>query len=474
MYERFHHNYSDYYKYDVLSKARYHHWYNEDKVLATKNLWQKGEIVGDLVTASYDYPAQVIVLNSDGGNLWQEWKELVKNPEDYYFDLKTLKVANNSGIIHLPENSQSLFYCLRYLTSIPLDKFDTSKVTNMCGLFSECERLSSVDLSGFDTSHVTDMSIMFDDCESLTSLDVSSFDTSNVSDMGMMFDGCSSLQKLDLTAFDTSRVTSMYRMFAGCSNLEYLDLSSFEASKVTSADGMFNNTNLQVLKTPKNLKIDVPLGKTMYDASGKAYTYLPKNSKSIRLATTKKKAFEFRDVRNMSLWYYDAVYWAYENDITSGMGEGTFQPMADLTRAQAVTFLYKMAGEPNVDGYPDPGFKDVKKSDWFYNAVKWAVAKKITSGYGQGTFSPNAKCTRAMIVTFLSNYAQAAGIYEEPTKSSGFKDVSSNAWYKKAVDWAVENGITSGYGAGTFRPDVICNRAMMVTFLMKVDALKAS
>jgi surface protein len=315
---------------------------------------------------------------------------------------------------------------------------------------------------------------MFTHCDSLTSLDVSSFDTSNVLDMERMFDHCAKLQKLDLTAFDTSRVTDMYRMFADCPNLRYLDLSSFDASKVTDADKMFEGTSLLVLKTPKNLTIDVPLGKTMYDASGKAYTKLPKSSKSIRLATTKKKAFEFRDVRNMSLWYYDAVYWAYENDITSGMGEGTFQPMADLTRAQAVTFLYKMAGEPNVDGYPDPGFKDVKKSDWFYNAVKWAVAKKITSGYGQGTFSPNAKCTRAMIVTFLSNYARAAGIYEEPTKSSGFKDVSSNAWYKKAVDWAVENGITSGYGAGTFRPDVICNRAMMVTFLMKVDALKAS
>ena len=474
MYERFHHNYSDYYKYDVLSKARYHHWYNEDKVLATKNLWQKGEIVGDLVTASYDYPAQVIVLNSDGGNLWQEWKELVKNPEDYYFDLKTLKVANNSGIIHLPENSQSLFYCLRYLTSIPLDKFDTSKVTNMCGLFSECERLSSVDLSGFDTSHVTDMSIMFDDCESLTSLDVSSFDTSNVSDMGMMFDGCSSLQKLDLTAFDTSRVTSMYRMFAGCSNLEYLDLSSFDASKVTRADGMFNNTNLQVLKTPKNLKIDVPLGKTMYDASGKAYTYLPKNSKSIRLGATKKKAFEFKDVKKMSLWYYDVVYWAYENDITSGVGDGSyFKPNDDLTRAQAVAFLYKMSGMPNFY-YPDPGFKDVKKSDWFYSAVRWAVANNITSGMGPGLFQPNAKCTRAMIVTFLRNYSEnVAKTYIPPsaTTYTRFSDVPASAWYKRAVDWAVENGITSGYGTGTFRPNVICTRAMMVSFLKKASEL---
>ena len=103
--------------------------------------------------------------------------------------------------------------------------------------------------------------------------------------------------------------------------------------------------------------------------------------------------------------------------------------------------------------------------------MKWAVANKITSGYGTGTFQPNATCNRAMIVTFLANYAKAAGTYKEPTTSASFKDVKAKDWFKKSVDWAVENGITSGYGQGTFSPNVTCNRAMMVTFLKKVAEL---
>ena len=164
------------------------------------------------------------------------------------------------------------------------------------------------------------------------------------------------------------------------------------------------------------------------------------------------KKIEFKDVADEKLWYYDSVYWAVRNNVTSGMGEGTFQP-PDVSKLQAKEFT------------------DVSKTAWYYNAVKWAVANKITSGYGTGTFQPNATCNRAMIVTFLANYAKAAGTYKEPTTSASFKDVKAKDWFKKSVDWAVENGITSGYGQGTFSPNVTCNRAMMVTFLKKVAEL---
>ena len=180
----------------------------------------------------------------------------------------------------------------------------------------------------------------------------------------------------------------------------------------------------------------------------------------------------FKDVAKESDWYYDSVYWAVENNITSGMGEGTFRPMAKLSRAQAVTFLYNLAGKPDVSKLQAKEFTDVSKNAWYYNAVKWAVANKITSGYGTGTFQPNATCNRAMIVTFLANYAKAAGTYKEPTTSASFKDVKATDWFRKSVDWAVENGITSGYGQGTFSPNVTCNRAMMVTFLKKVAELR--
>ena len=183
------------------------------------------------------------------------------------------------------------------------------------------------------------------------------------------------------------------------------------------------------------------------------------------------KKIAFKDVADEKLWYYDSVYWAVRNNVTSGMGEGTFQPMAKLSRAQAVTFLYNLAGRPDVSGLQAKEFTDVSNTAWYYNAVKWAVANKITSGYGTGTFQPNATCNRAMIVTFLANYAKAAGTYKEPTTSASFKDVKAKDWFRKSVDWAVENGITSGYGQGTFSPNVTCNRAMMVTFLKKVAEL---
>ena len=180
---------------------------------------------------------------------------------------------------------------------------------------------------------------------------------------------------------------------------------------------------------------------------------------------------KFTDVVKESLWYYGSVYWAVEDGVTSGMGEGTFQPTADLSRAQTVMFLYKLAGQPDVSNLKVADFKDVAKSAWYYNAVKWAVANKITSGYGEGTFQPNVTCNRAMIATFLMRYSKLAGTYTAPTTSARFKDVPANAWYKEAVDWAVASGVTSGYGEGTFQPTVTCNRAMMVTFLKRVAEL---
>ena len=178
-----------------------------------------------------------------------------------------------------------------------------------------------------------------------------------------------------------------------------------------------------------------------------------------------KNGTKFTDVMNPQAWYYDAVYWAARNGITSGYGEGTFQPNARLTRAQTVTFLYKMAGSPDVSGLSAPDFTDVQEGKWYCDAVKWAVANGITNGYGKGTFKPDVACSRAMIVTFLMRYARLTGVYTDPETTASFTDVKDTDWYVDAVNWAVANGITSGYGEGTFQPDVTCTRAMMVQFL---------
>ena len=652
---------------------------------------EDNKIVGDGVTATFDASTGEVVFYSDGGTLWRDWLEKLEIEREA---IKAIRVSESSEIVFLPADSSELFRGCEGLTSINLNKFDTSNVTNMRDMFYSCEGLTNLDLSSFDTSNVTDMDCMFyycngltnldlssfntsnvtdmadmfrgcnsltnldlssfdtsnvtdmggmfDDCNSLTNLDLSSFDTSNVTvmgsmfsgceslinldlssfdtsnvtvmggmfygceslinldlssfdtsnvtgmtgmnfmfyhcnsltnldlssfdtsnvrEMGVMFSGCESLINLDLSSFDTSNVTDMGYMFASCESLTNLDLSSFDTSNVTEMSRMFNGCNcLEVLKTPKinNVSIELPLA--MYDKDGNTYTDLPILSESIVLASSQQLAGEtsnpvsgikfdkdtviikkgssekliatvlpntafnknlnwsssdenvatvdenglvtavsegsaditvttddggftavckveiakkiaFKDVADEKLWYYDSVYWAVRNNVTSGMGEGTFQPMAKLSRAQAVTFLYNLAGRPDVSGLQAKEFTDVSNTAWYYNAVKWAVANKITSGYGTGTFQPNATCNRAMIVTFLANYAKAAGTYKEPTTSASFKDVKAKDWFKKSVDWAVENGITSGYGQGTFSPNVTCNRAMMVTFLKKVAEL---
>ncbi len=131
------------------------------------------------------------------------------------------------------------------LESLDLNSFDTSKVTSMEGMFYNCRALESLDLSSFintiNTSSVTDMSQMFAGCTALESLDLRSFDTSSVTKMMYMFAGCTALKSLDLSSFDTSKVTTMYFMFSSCSALESLDLNKFNTSKVTTMESMFGS-----------------------------------------------------------------------------------------------------------------------------------------------------------------------------------------------------------------------------------------
>ena len=134
----------------------------------------------------------------------------------------------------------SMFSGCQSLTNIIFgDNWNTSKVTNMGWMFSSCRAFTSLDLNNFDTSQVTYMRYMFDSCSSLTSLDLSSFDTSQVTNMDQMFWGCSSLASLNLSNFDTSKVTNMNGMFYSCSSLTSLDLSSFDTSQVTNMGQMF-------------------------------------------------------------------------------------------------------------------------------------------------------------------------------------------------------------------------------------------
>lgn len=172
----------------------------------------------------------------------------------------------------------------------------------------------------------------------------------------------------------------------------------------------------------------------------------------------------FTDVPGGS-YYEEAVRWAAENGITAGTDSAHFSPDGICTRAQAVTFLWRAAGSPAPKSSAMP-FIDVPAGSYYYNAVLWAVENGITKGTNDTAFSPDKTCTRAQIVTFLwrSQNAPAVGI------SNPFTDVAASDYYASAVLWAVKNDITKGTGATTFSPDADCTRAQIVTFLWRTMA----
>ena len=169
----------------------------------------------------------------------------------------------------------------------------------------------------------------------------------------------------------------------------------------------------------------------------------------------------FVDVATGS-YYEDAVDWAVENGITKGTDDIHFSPDGICTRAQAVTFLWRTAGSPASKTSTMP-FTDVPVGSYYYDAVLWAVENGITKGTSDTTFSPNMTCSRAQIVTFLwrSEKSPAAGT------ANPFADVKSTAYYADAVLWAVKENITKGTTSTTFSPNADCTRAQIVTFLWR-------
>ena len=177
-------------------------------------------------------------------------------------------------------------------------------------------------------------------------------------------------------------------------------------------------------------------------------------------------ALPFTDVAE-GAYYADAVAWAIQNKVTSGVSATTFAPNASCTRGQMVTFLWKAAGSPEPKSLTT-AFTDVKSGAYYEKAVAWAVENKVTTGTSATTFSPDATVTRGQSVTFLwkaNNSPAAEG-------TSAFADVAAGVYYAPAVAWAVEKGVTSGMSATTFAPNSDCTRAQIVTFLYRAASAK--
>lgn len=172
-------------------------------------------------------------------------------------------------------------------------------------------------------------------------------------------------------------------------------------------------------------------------------------------------SFNFHDVSRLD-YFYDAVKWAAENGIASGTSRYNFSPDAVCTRAQTVTFLWRAAGSP-LPRYRVCPFTDVQPSDYYYNAVLWAVEQGITTGLNATTFGPDVTVTRGQVATFLYRAASAA----KPNTFNPFADVKTTAYNYDAILWAYDNRITTGTSDTTFSPDAYCTRAQIVTFLYR-------
>lgn len=188
-----------------------------------------------------------------------------------------------------------------------------------------------------------------------------------------------------------------------------------------------------------------------------------KRTKTEAIPKLKCPGAAFTDMPACGNWAHTPIDWAVSGGITNGTSATTFGPGDTCTRGQIVTFLWRSAGQPAPKSHTC-AFTDVKSSDYYYNAILWAVENGITNGTGAATFDPNSNCTRGQIVTFLW---RAKGEPKPSSSVNPFADVKSGDYCRNAVLWAVKQGITNGTGKTTFGPNESCTRAQAVAFLYR-------
>ncbi len=306
----------------------------------------------------------------------------------------------------------------------------------------------------------------FNGCTALTSLTLSD----SVTSIGMSaFGSCSGLTTV---TFPKSVASVGMGAFGGCSGLknaifmgnapqvEYLAFSGYaDGFCIYFADDATGWNSPTWTSWAQNTYPCKPLSQMNPDVPGtpdKPST----PDKPDTPATPDIPAGKFTDVP-IGAYYYDAVQWAVEKKITAGTSETEFSPGQSCTRGQAVTFLWRAAGEPEPTNM-ETKFTDVRAGAYYEKAVKWAVEQGITTGVSATKFSPDATCTRAQIVTFLWRNEGSPAVM-----GSAFDDVKAGSFYEDAVKWAAQNDITTGTGKNTFSPDNRCVRAQIVTFLYR-------
>ncbi len=256
--------------------------------------------------------------------------------------------------------------------------------------------------------------------------------------------------------------------FDYCDNLTTVTVP--EGVTSLGKDAFSHCHNLYAIEVPKSVKqIDITAFKndgwlTIYGEEGSyVETFAKENGIPFvagKIPSSDSVLARFKDV-SAGKYYTDAVIWAALRSITAGTDDTHFSPNRDCTRAQAVTFLWRAAGSPEPNTRIDK-FTDVPAGAYYETALRWAVETDITAGTSETQFSPNRKCTRAQIVTFLWRMAETPDV-----SGSAFTDVSPDAYYAKAVSWAVSEKITQGATATKFNPNSNCTRGQIVAFLYR-------
>ena len=406
----------------------------------------------------------------------------------------------------------ALVYCRNSITSAKVEGAIAASTTK--DMFYGCSSLKSLDLSGLDTSRVTDMSSMFYGCSSLKFLDMSGLNASSVTDMSSMFSGCSSLRSLDLSSFDTSRVTGMSHMFYGCSSLGSLDLSSFDTSKVTGTDmfHMFEGCSglrtvvlgaafsfrhfFDSLPTPQGENLT---GKWLSSADGKAYApeAVPNNVAATYAAQTKadisgavisgiptkmmatgsqltpKPVVTFNGERLVEGRDRDYIV-SYGANVEPGVGAGS----VTVSAAKRGNFTGSVTVYFDIETkivFPDVDYDN----DWFAPAVTFVSSRGLITGYADsGEFGPLDTLTRGQLATILWRNAcpDEAASYDasEAVNETGLSGVDDHEYYTAAANWAVREGIITGFeredGTYDFAASCPVSFEQLITILSRLGA----
>ena len=323
--------------------------------------------------------------------------------------------------------------------------------------FQDCDKLSTIVMpEGIDTNFGQ---WFFLSCDSLTNID---FHTSPVIGMAM-YGNCNGLTVLNIPECVT---TISDFAFNYCDNLIYATIPESVVTVGNAAFSHCDDLNAIAFRGDAPAFAAVAFQDTTltvyYPADNTTWTEEILQQYGGTITWVPYEVLPFVDVP-VNSFYFAPVAWAVESQVTSGATATTFNPGGQCQRAQVVTFLWRAAGCPMPTAAENP-FEDVVESDYYYNAVLWAVEKGITAGVDATHFAPMQSCSRAQVVAFLH---RAMGSPKVSAESSPFTDVVAGEWYELPVLWAVENGITAGLSADTFGVNTVCNRAQVVTFLYR-------